>query len=164
MTAPDHPPAPAAPAFAERLRVPVHWWLTPIFFVIVLGVGFEVYLGLFASVAFTVVFVAGLIAGLLRYGALDVVVDGTGLLAGAHHLPATALGDAHPLDAAQAQALRGPRADTRARIVLRGYVATAVRVDVIDTASRAPYWYVSTRRPHELAAVLTAARAGIWPH
>ncbi len=160
---PEHAPAPAARAFAERLRVPVHWWLTPIFFVVVLGYGTWVYLGLLASVLLTVVFVGAVVAALLRYGALDLVVDGAGLLAGGHRLPATALGDAHPLDADQARALRGPRADTRARIVLRGYVATAVRVDVTGPASRAPYWYVSTRRPHELAAALTAARAATWP-
>lgn len=163
MTAPEHPPAPAASAFAERLRVPVHWWLTPIFFLIVLPYGTWLYLGLIAACAVTVAYVAAVAAGLLRYGAVEITVDDDGLRAHGHHLPAPALGDAHPLDADQARALRGPRADARARIVLRGYVATAVRVDVIDPASRAPYWYVSTRRPHELAAALTAARAGTWP-
>lgn len=146
------------PLYSERLKVPTHWWLTPVFFVVVIAIGTEQYLGLAWSVLVTGALVGGVVAFLLRYGALEVAVDGEGLRAGPHHLPRAALGAAHPLDAEQARLLRGPRSDARALIVLRGYVPAAIRVDVVDPTSRAPYWYVSTRHPQQLAAALDAAR------
>jgi hypothetical protein len=102
--------------------------------------------------------VIGVVIGLLRYGALELVVGTERFRAGRLTLPYSVIGSVAPLDAGQAHALRGPRADARARLVLRGYVHTAVRIDVFEPSDPAPYWYVSTRRPHELAAALIAAR------
>jgi Protein of unknown function (DUF3093) len=106
-----------------------------------------------------VVSITVVVTGLLRYGAVDLVVDAAGFRAGPNTLPRAALGVAAPLDPAQAKALCGPRADARARLVIRGYVPAGVRVDVVDPADQVPYWYVSTRHPHELAAALNALRA-----
>ena len=74
-------------------------------------------------------------------------------------LPPTAVGAVTPLDPEAAEALRGPKADARAYLVLRGWIRTAVRVEVADPADPAPYWYVSTRRPEELAAALAEVRS-----
>jgi hypothetical protein len=144
--------------FRERLRVPAWWWLTPIFFVLVFTAGAYRYSGVPASVVTAVLCVIGVVVGLLRYGALELLVEAERFRAGRLTLPYSVMGPVAPLDAGQAHALRGPRADARARLVLRGYVAAAVRIDVLDPLDPAPYWYVSTRRPHELAAALNAAR------
>lgn len=150
--------SPAAPGYSERLRVPPIWWLIPVFDLAVLGVGTHAYLGPVAAVVMSVVTVGLVVAGLIAYGNVDLRVEADGFSAGKAHLPIDALGPAWPLEPDQAWALRGPRADARARLVLRGYIRTAVRVDVTDGS--APYWYVSTRRPLELAAALNRVREG----
>ena len=93
---------------------------------------------------------------LLRAAALVQVRDGT-LTAGRAHLPLTVVTAVTALEEAAARALRGPGADARAFLLLRPWVATAVRVDLADPADPTPYWYVATRRPSRLAAALTAS-------
>lgn len=127
----------------------------------VLGVGTHAYLGPVPAVVTSVVSVAAVVAALIAYGRLDLHVSADGLRAGSAHLPISALGPAWPLEPDQAWALRGPRADARARLVLRGYIRTAVRVDA--TEGPAPYWYVSTRRPLELADALNRVREANSP-
>ncbi|MGQ0630384.1 MAG: DUF3093 domain-containing protein [Sporichthyaceae bacterium] len=152
-------PGPAAtPTYAERLRVPWVWWLIPVFFVVVFAVGMNAFVGPFAGIATALLLTGGVIDALRRYGDLEVAVGPSEFRAGRGRLPLSAVGAVHPLDPDQSRALRGPRADARAFLVLRGYVPTAVRVDVADPADRTPYWYVSTRDPQALAAALSAAR------
>ena len=67
------------------------------------------------------------------------------------------LAEIRPLDATETRERRGPRADARAYLVLRPYVATAVEVGVDDADDPAPYWLVSSRRPRALAAALQRA-------
>jgi len=90
-----------------------------------------------------------------------VVVDEAGLHTQGQVLPRAAIGPAAPLDREQARALCGPRADARAALLIRGYVPTGVRVDVADPREPAPYWFVSSRRPHELAAALNSVRQAL---
>jgi hypothetical protein len=78
------------------------------------------------------------------------------LEAGTARLPLTALGAATALDAEAARRLRTTEADARAFMLLRGYVRTAVRVDVTDPEDPTPYLYLSTRRPDKLVKVLSA--------
>ncbi|HEX3826651.1 MAG TPA: DUF3093 domain-containing protein [Sporichthyaceae bacterium] len=153
MTAPE-----AQGTYRERLRVPVAWWFIPVSFLVVLTLGTGRYLGAVAAMVTAVLFVGLVVTGLLRYGAIDLVVDVSGFRAGPHSLPRAALGAAAPLDVAQARALCGPRADARALLMIRGYVPAGVRLDVLDPGNPAPYWYVSSRHPHELAAALNAVR------
>ncbi|MGQ0465839.1 MAG: DUF3093 domain-containing protein [Sporichthyaceae bacterium] len=149
-----------APLFSERLRVPAIWWLIPVFDLVVLAVGTHAYLGPVAAIVAGVGSVALVVWGLIAYGGLHLVVDADGFRAGRARLAPAALGQAWPLEPDQAKALRGPRADARARLVLRGYLPGAVRLNVADPAERVPYWYVSTRRPAELAAALNRVREG----
>lgn len=142
------------PVYRERLWPPVRWWLIG-----ALGVA-VVTVFLWAALSTLVVAVVG-VALLLTLGAAlaayaaEVVVDADGLRAGRATLPWWALGEVSPLDRAQAAQLRGPGADPRSYLLLRGYVPVAVRVDVDDQADPTPYWYVSTRRPAQLAAALS---------
>lgn len=144
------------PLYSERLRVPAMWWLIPVFDLIVLGLGTHAYRGPVVAAVIATVSVAAVVAALLAYGAVDIRVEPDGLRVGKDLLPTASLGPAWPLEPDQAWALRGPRADARARLVLRAYVRPAVRVDVTDGS--VPYWYVSTRRPLELAAALNRVR------
>lgn len=136
------------------------WWLIPVFDLVVFTVGVHAYLGPIPAVVTGLVTVTLTSWALLTYGGLQVVVDNDGFQVGRTRLPRAALGQAWPLEPDQARALRGPRADARARLVLRGYLPRAVRVDVADPRDPAPYWYVSTRRPVELAAALNRVREG----
>ncbi|CAM5364825.1 hypothetical protein SALBM217S_05232 [Streptomyces griseoloalbus] len=87
----------------------------------------------------------------------DPVVNGH-LIAGEAKIPASALGDAEVLDAEEARAWRGPKADPRAFMLLRAYVPGALRVTVADPEDPTPYVFLSTREPERLAQALRAAR------
>jgi Protein of unknown function (DUF3093) len=147
-----------AEQYRERLRVPLRWWLPPVFFLIVVPLGVAEYVGTIAGVLALVLLLALVVWLLLDYGAVDLVIDDTRFRAGPESIELRCIGAVSPLDAEQARLLRGVRADARAPLVLRGYLPLAVRVDVRDPQQPVPYWYVSTRRPHELAAALRAAR------
>ena len=90
---------------------------------------------------------------LLRWAAV-VEVTADGLRAGRARLPASAIGAVTPLDAGAARNARGTEADSRAFVLLRGWIATAVTVEVDDSLDPTPYWYVSTRRRDQLATAL----------
>jgi hypothetical protein len=62
------------------------------------------------------------------------------------------------LDERQSTAMRGPRADPSAHILLRPYLKRAVYISLTDPAAGVPYWLVATRHPVELAAAIEHAR------
>ena len=66
-------------------------------------------------------------------------------------LPLGVVRSASPLDAASARLRRGTEADPRAFVLLRGWVSSAVIVELHDPVDPTPYWYVSSRRPEVLA-------------
>lgn len=94
------------------------------------------------------------------YGSVRIRVVAGSLVAGDARIPLTALGEAEVLDAEEARAWRSYKADTRAFMLLRSYVPTALRIEVTDPADPTPYVYLSTRNPKALAAALGAVRAG----
>lgn len=79
---------------------------------------------------------------------------GLWLQAGDARIPVVALGDLEPLDAAAMRAALGPALDARSFRVVRGWVATGVRAEVVDERDPVPYWLVSTRRPEALVSRL----------
>ncbi|MBQ0864216.1 DUF3093 domain-containing protein [Streptomyces smyrnaeus] len=148
---------PAVPPYDERLTAPRSWWL------IAAGIGVACALVLFPFGPLPLL--CGLVGGaavaavcVSTYGSVRVRVVAGSLVAGDARIPVTALGEAEPLDAEAARAWRTYKADTRAHMVLRGYIPTAVRVEVTDPEDPTPYVYVSTRHPQQLAAALHAAR------
>jgi len=52
----------------------------------------------------------------------------------------------------------GVKSDARARMLIRAYVKTAVKIKMEDKADYTPYLVISTRRPKELAVALLANR------
>lgn len=113
----------------------------------------------------TLAMLGGLVAGtalaavlVSAYGSARIRVVAGSLVAGDSRIPVSALGPVHVLDEEEAFAWRTHKADPRAHMLLRSYIATAVRVEVSDPADPTPYVYLSTRSPQRLADALDAAR------
>jgi hypothetical protein len=151
--------SPAAGArYVERLRVPARWWVLLLLFLA------SVWAALAVSTAPLVMGSASLLAAvvggglLLGYGSARIEVDDTALHAGRARLVWSCCGPATPLNPEAERRLRGVDADARAFLLLRPYISTAVRVEVMDPADPTPYWMISTRHPHRLAESINAAR------
>lgn len=150
--------AAAASPYRERLRVPVRWWL--LLLLLLAGVWLAVVVSTPTSVmaAVTVPTAAVGAAVLLGYGSARVEVTRAALHAGRARLEWPCCGPATPLDAEATRRLHGVSADPRAFLLVRPYIATAVRVEVEDPADPTPYWMLSTRHPERLAESINAAR------
>ncbi|MFD4572843.1 DUF3093 domain-containing protein [Streptomyces sp. NPDC058417] len=147
----------SAGPYEERLTAPRSWWLISF----LVGVSFALILLPFG----TLPLLGGLVGGTAvaavaasAYGSLRIRVVGDSLIAGEAKIPVAALGEAEVLDAEEARAWRTYKADTRAFLLLRSYIPTALRVQVTDPADPTPYLYLSTREPERLAEALRAAR------
>jgi hypothetical protein len=144
--------------YDERLWPP--WWLWVVGWLWVLSLGLAVLVALGPVWALAVVLVGG---GLFSWGlvtsAAPVRVVGSTLVAGPASIPVDLLGPAVAIDGEAARRVRGPDADPAAYHLIRGWVPGAVTLAVRDDADRTPYWYVATRRPHELAAAIEGARS-----
>ncbi|OQD56341.1 hypothetical protein BM536_008700 [Streptomyces phaeoluteigriseus] len=147
----------SATPYDERLTAPRSWW----FISFLVGVAFALILLPFG----TLPSLGGLVGGTAvaavaasSYGSMRIRVVGDSLIAGEAKIPVAALGEAQVLDAEEARAWRTYKADTRAFLLLRGYIPTALRVEVTDPADPTPYLYLSTREPQRLAEALRAAR------
>ena len=148
-------PAPALP-YRERLYVPWTWWALAAVGCAAVWAAF--YVATPPAVwAPLVVVVTLLLAGLLlRYGAVRLGVDDTGLRAGRAFLPRQHVGAVTALGPEETRRLAGVASDARAYLLLRPYCSSAVRVDVSDADDPTPYWLLSTRRPERLAESLSA--------
>ena len=145
----------ATRTYVERLT-PAPWvWLAVL--PIAASSGLIVLTALGARVAVPVA-VAAVVAAtwaLLRTSAVVTVGDGR-LVAGRAQIPVGQLGVVRELDAAQMSALRGPRADARAYLCQRGWIAAGFAVEVADPEDPVPFWLVSARRPDRASAALRA--------
>ncbi|MFE6753724.1 DUF3093 domain-containing protein [Streptomyces sp. NPDC057684] len=142
----------AAP-FEERLTAPRSWWLVSL----LLGVACALIMLPFGTLPLLGGLVGGTAAAAVvtsSYGSVRIRVVADSLVAGDAKIPLSALGDAEILDAEGARAWRTHKADPRAFMLLRSYVPTALRVDVIDPQDPTPYVYLSTRDPKGLAKAL----------
>ncbi len=144
--------------YRERLRAPFSWWLaggvTMFMFGAIVWTGFN----LAITIAVFAALFGVLAAFLLNWGRATIVVADGMLTADKATLPLAATGQVRPLDEAQARALRGPRADPRAHMLIRPYLHRAVFIEVTAGDGGAPYWLVATRHPAELAAAIESSR------
>jgi DUF3093 family protein len=145
-----------APAYDERLGVPLRWWVQGTMLVATLWLAVVVALPPLASWVITAVAMAVLCGSFWSYGAARIVVDADTFRAGRAHIAATYVGAATALDPVEARRVAGVDADARAFLLLRPYLKRAVRVEITDPADPAPYWLVATRHPEELARALDA--------
>ncbi|MEV6207607.1 DUF3093 domain-containing protein [Kitasatospora sp. NPDC051914] len=142
--------------YDERLTVPRSWWLLPL----VTGLSFALVMLRFSAIGALVGLVVGIAAtaaALSSYGSARIRVVQGSLVAGQARIPVDALGGAEVLNPAEAVAWRSVKADSRAFMLLRSYVPTALKVEVTDPADPTPYLYLSTRSPQKLAEALQGA-------
>ncbi|GEK03057.1 DUF3093 domain-containing protein [Streptomyces sp. 1-11] len=147
----------SATPYEERLTAPRSWWLISF----LVGVSFALILLPFGTLPLLGGLVGGTAAAAVvasAYGSPRIRVVGDSLIAGEARIPVSALGDAEVLDPEAARAWRTYKADTRAFLLLRAYIPTALRVEVTDPQDPTPYLYLSTREPERLAAAIEAAR------
>jgi Protein of unknown function (DUF3093) len=95
---------------------------------------------------------------LVHWSAATIEVTGAVLRAGRDTLALSEAGKVIALDEKQAMALRGPRADPSAHLLLRPYLKRAVYIGLADPSDGVPYWLVATRHPDRLAAAIERAR------
>lgn len=144
------------PAYAERLGVPLRWWVQGTMLVATLWLAVAVAMPALGAWIVTLVALALMTFLFTSYGGARVVVAGGTLRAGRAHIAAEHLGAAVALDAEQTRRAAGVEADARAYLLIRPYLKRAVKVEITDPADPAPYWLIGTRHPEELAQALTA--------
>ena len=144
--------------YAERLTVPLRWWVQGTMFVASLWLAVLAATPEAVAWSVTAVAMAVLVALFVSYGRPRVSVDGTTFRAGRAHIPLELVGRATALDADGVRRQAGVDADARAYLLLRPYLKRGVRVDIADPADPTPYWLVSSRRPDALVSALEAGR------
>ncbi|GEL96981.1 DUF3093 domain-containing protein [Cellulomonas terrae] len=144
----------AAPTYTERLWLGPLGWVLLVVFAAMMSIAFVPLDPRVAALVGAGVLVAGAVA-LVGLAPRVEVRDGV-FRAGGAHIPVELLGAARALDADETRAELDTRLDARAHVCLRGWIHTAVRVEVQDPEDPTPYWVVSTRRPTALAAALHA--------
>lgn len=150
---------PGAPAYDERLGVPLRWWALATMFLASVLIAFLVATPPWVALASVAVLLGLLVAVFVGYGAARVTVSDGVLRAGRARISVRHIGAVQPLDAESARLLAGRDADARAYLLIRPYLRRAVRVDIEDPRDPTPYWLVATRHPDRLSACLAAARA-----
>jgi hypothetical protein len=151
------PSATATTSYRERLHAPVWLWVVALVLALVLGVAYGWRLGTGPGVAAFLVS-AVIVVAVLLVTTTVVAVEDRAFRAGRARLPLSAVGRVAVLDPERTREVRGPRADPRAYLCMRGWVPWSVLVEVDDPDDPHPYWLVSTRRPRDLAPLLAAAR------
>ncbi len=146
----------AEPTYAERLGIPLRWWVQGVMLLATFWLAFVVAIPGAWPWLLTGVLGALMVLGLTSYGSVRLVVDGGEFRAARAHIALEHLGPAAVLDEEATRLALGPEADARAFLVTRPYLKQAVRVPLVDPADPTPYWLVGSRRPHALAAALNS--------
>ncbi|MFP5284080.1 MAG: DUF3093 domain-containing protein [Actinomycetes bacterium] len=142
--------------YRERLLPPPLWWLLGAAFALAVLSAVGVAVGL--AWGLLVAGCALLVTATLFWAAASVIAVTAGeVTVGRARLGLAYVGGCAPLDAEQTRRRTGPEADARAYLVLRPYVATAVEITLVDPDDPVPYWLISSRRPGQLAAAVSAA-------
>lgn len=139
--------------YDERLTAPRIWWAIAVLFGLSLALVFLPY-GLIA--ALIAMAIGTCLAGMYvsAQGSTRIRVTGDTLFVMDARIPLTALGQPEVLDGEEARAWRTYKADMRAFMVMRSFIPTAVRVEILDPDDPTPYLYLSTRTPDRLAKAI----------
>ncbi|MEV6020237.1 MULTISPECIES: DUF3093 domain-containing protein [unclassified Streptomyces] len=150
----------SASPYEERLTAPRSWWVISFLVGLALALVFLPF-GTLPMLGALVGGTAVAAVAASSYGSIRIRVVGDSLIAGDAKIPVTALGGSEVMDPEEARAWRTYKADTRAFMLLRSYIPTALRVQVTDPEDPTPYLYLSTREPERLAAALETARESV---
>jgi hypothetical protein len=145
-------------SFSERLTVP--WWWWPAGFAGVSFLAAQLAIGYFPlrqPLTF-IIACAVAAAGLIWLSRIRVSVADGQLRVDDARLPMAFVGVVEVIDLEARRELLGVEADPLAFVIQRPWIRGGVRVDLDDPADPTPYWYVSSRRPAQLAAALLEAR------
>ena len=143
--------------YAERLTVPLRWWVQGTMLVAALWFAIAVAIPSILAAALISLCFALVVAGaLIAFGNARVTVDATDLRAGRAHIGLDQVGHVESLDGEETRRVAGVDADARAYLLLRSYLKRSVRVFITDESDPTPYWLISTRHPERLTAALTA--------
>jgi hypothetical protein len=142
--------------FRERLTVPIIWWVLAGLFALSVLLAVGAYLGPVWGVGTSV---ATLLVAAAIFGSASLVisVDAQETHVGRASIEHAYVAACRALNAEETRRRAGVEADARAHLVLRPYVKTAVEITLGDPDDPVPYWLVSTRHPHRLAAALQDA-------
>jgi hypothetical protein len=147
------------PSFRERLGVP--WWAWPATAAGSLFAVAEVTMGapsLQVPLAYAAVVVLAL-GGLVLAGRIRVAVRDGELHVDDARLAVGVIDTVSVVTGEEKRRLLGLDAEPLAFVIQRPWIAGGVRVDLADPTDPTPYWFVSSRRPDELAAAILEAHA-----
>lgn len=141
--------------FRERLYPSLGIWLAlslsfPMLLLAAMPFGLEV--GIAVSV------VGGITLLLIAYFNSPVIEVSDAMRAGRFTIPLDVMVEVTELTKESLTETIGVKSDARARMLIRAYVKTAVKIKMEDKADPTPYLVISTRRPKELAVALLANR------
>lgn len=142
-------------SYDEKLTVPIRWWVQATMFLATIWIAFIVSTPAWAAWGATAICVGLTLMMFLNIGSARITVAGDDLRAGPAHIDLSLLGAVDVLDADQTRNAAGREADARAYLLLRPYLKQSVRVEINDPRDPTPYWLLATRRPGQLAAVLS---------
>jgi hypothetical protein len=142
--------------FRERLTVPAVWWILAGLFALSVLLAVGAYLGPVWGVGTTVATLL-VAAALFASAAIVISVDSDQIRIGRASIEHAYIAGCRALEADETRRRAGVEADARAHMALRPYVKTAVEITLDDPDDPVPYWLVSTRHPHRLAAAMQKA-------
>jgi hypothetical protein len=155
---PARPSKYVTPIYVERLSIKARWWVVVL--AIALFGSSELFAG-FGGRVIAVVVAAVVVPTLVLLalaGRTVLRIDAAGLHVGGESISLEQMDSVEALDEAATRLALGPQADPAAKLFVRGYIRTSIRIRPVE-AGRAPYWLVSTRHPAQvIAAVEQAAR------
>jgi hypothetical protein len=145
-------------SYSERLTVP--WWAWPAGFAAASFCAAELAMGFLPlRVPLTFIVACALAAaGLIGLSRIRVSVRDGEFLVDDARLPVEFISTVEVIDAEARRDLLGVDAEPLAFVILRSWVRGGVRIDLDDPDDPTPYWFVSSRRPVELAEALRQAR------
>lgn len=145
------------PPYRERLW-PAAWLFISTALVIPASILVLAPISLIAGIVTAVVLYGAVVVSLILSAPVVSVDDGV-LRAGKAAIPVDLVGDVGAYSGQAAWRERGPVLDSRAWLMIRGYVDGVVKVPLLPEAKDpAPYWIVSTRHPRELAAAIRGSQ------
>lgn len=110
---------------------------------------------------------AGIVGAVVLYGGCLALAFGTApriqvsessLSVGKASIPLGFIGEVVVYTGTDATAQLRTKLDARAWLMIRGWVHSLVKVEIVDPADPTPYWLLSSRRPQTLADAIASAR------